>query len=127
MIPTTEEILDENGNVTAINRVNEVRTDNPTSTFNPFDSYKSIAKIDKTVLNTDHYHFNERFSDIISEAIILDNRYLLSPEQKKLVDRYFSTAPDSVGYEAIRMEEDEIFTILSDEDLIQLDKYLGEV
>ena len=121
MIPTTQEELDDNGNVIAINRVYKERVDNPKSTFNPFDAYKSIARTKKSVLNEDEFEFNERFSDIISEAIILDNRYLLSPEQKKLIDRYFSTAPGIV------ITEEEIHAILSADDLVQLDKFLGEV
>jgi len=124
MRPKLVETLDENGNVVSSSRMYQERIDNTISTFNLFDSYKSIAITNKSVLNVDRFEFNERFSDILSEAIVLDNRYLLSPEQKKLIDRYFSKAPDSTG---LAINEDDIFTILADNDLVQLDKFLGEV
>lgn len=124
MIPKVTETLDANGNVISTSRLNQERTDNKKSTFNVFDSYKSIAITSKSILNADEYEFNERFSGIISEAIMKDNRNLLSPEQRKLIDRYFSTAPDSTG---IPKTEVEIHAILLSGDLIALDKYLGEV
>lgn len=127
MRPKLVETLDEQGNVISSARMYEERIDNKVSTFNLFDSYKSIAITNKSVLNTDRFEFNERFSDILSEAIVLDNRYLLSPEQKKLIDRYFSKAPDSVGFGNLPRDEEDVFAILSDNDLIQLDKFLGEV
>ena len=127
MIPKMIDVLDDNGNIISSDRAHTEREDNKKSTFNLYDSYKSIAITSKSVLNTDVYEFNERFSDIISEVIVKDNRYLLSPEQKKLIDRYFSTAPDSVGIDGLRRTEAEVFDLLSDEDLVQLDQYLGEV
>lgn len=124
MIPTVIDILDTEGNVIGTKRVNEERVDNSNSKFNLFDSYKAIAITNKSVLNTDVYEFHERFADIFSEMVMKDNRYLLSPEQKEMIDRYFSTAPDSTG---ISKTEDDIYAILSDNDLIQLDKFLGGI
>lgn len=120
----TIDVLDDNGEVVSSTRVNPVRT-TPVSTFNIFDSYKSIASTSKTITNEDKFEFNERFADILSEAIVRDNRYLLSPEQKAIVDRYFSLAPDSV--EGLTTSEVDVEEALGSEDLIQLDNYLGGV
>ena len=122
MIPKVIVTLDNNGNVVSSVRANDIRVDSKNSTFNLFDSYKSIAITSKSITNNDIFEFNERFSDILSEAIITDNRYLLSPEQKKLIDRYFAAA---TGDEA--KTEAEILVLLSSEDLKQLDIYLGGI
>ena len=122
MIPKVIVTLDDNGNVVSSIRVNDIRVDSKNSTFNLFDSYKSIAITSKSITNNDIFEFNERFSDILSEAIMTDNRYLLSPEQKKLIDRYFAAA---TGDEA--KTEAEILVLLSSEDLKQLDIYLGGI
>ena len=122
MIPKVIVTLDDNGNVVSSIRVNDIRVDSKNSTFNLFDSYKSIAITSKSITNNDIFEFNERFSDILSEAIMTDNRYLLSPEQKKLIDRYFVAA---TGDEA--KTEAEILVLLSSEDLKQLDIYLGGI
>jgi hypothetical protein len=122
MIPKVIVTLDDNGNVVSSVRANDIRVDSKNSTFNLFDSYKSIAITSKSVMNLDKFEFNERFSDILSEAITTDNRYLLSTEQKKLIDRYFAAA---TGDEA--KTEAEILVLLSSEDLKQLDIYLGGI
>ena len=122
MIPKVIVTLDDNGNVVSSVRANDIRVDSKNSTFNLFDSYKSIAITSKSVMILDKFEFNERFSDILSEAITTDNRYLLSTEQKKLIDRYFAAA---TGDEA--KTEAEILVLLSSEDLKQLDIYLGGI
>lgn len=123
MIVKMVDVLDAAGNVIATNRANALRDTPVISPYNIYDAYKGIARTNRSVLNTDEFEFNERFSDILSEAIMLDNRYLLSPEQKKLIDRYFAKAPDSVG----SVTEDSVYNVLADNDLVQLDKYLGGI
>ena len=43
MIPKVIVTLDDNGNVVSSVRANDIRVDSKNSTFNLFDSYKSIA------------------------------------------------------------------------------------
>ena len=127
MIPKVIVTLDDNGNVVSSVRANDIRVDSKNSTFNLFDSYKSIAITSKSVMNLDKFEFNERFSDILSEAITTDNRYLLSTEQKKLIDRYFAKAPASVAVGEIPRTLEEVSALLAEDDLIQLDIYLGGI
>lgn len=89
-------------------RLNETHKD---SHYNPFDAYKTIAIDTTNVLLNTKYIFNERFSDILSEAIMKNNLKLLSKEQYEVVYRYFNQADSG----------------LVDTDLIQLDEYLGGI
>jgi hypothetical protein len=80
------------------------------SSFDNTDSYK-VSKINNTGLVVNNRHdFHLRFPLIFSEAVMRDNLKLLSKEQYGIIQRYFTQAD----------------TGLVDDDLKQLDKFLGE-
>ena len=81
-----------------------------TSRFNAFHSYKDIASDKETLNGSIEYLFTDRFANLLDEVIVTNNKDLLSKEQMKMIDTYFSEA--DTGALSNKSE--------------QLDKFLGE-
>mgnify|MGYP005846174391 CR=1 FL=1 len=81
-----------------------------TSSFNQFDAYKNSARTKRNLNGYEEIEFNERLGDLYSLAIMENNLYLLSETQHKTIRRYMDQADGTL-----------------DEDLQQLDKYLGSL
>lgn len=75
-----------------------------------YDSSKSIFRTARNLNNVNNtYKFREELVKIFDDAVIENNLYICSPEQEKFLLRYFSEANGELS-----------------EEMIQLDKFLGE-
>jgi len=81
-----------------------------TSSYNQFDAYKNTARTKKNLDGYDEIQFNERIGDLYSLAFLENNLYLLSEKQHETIRRYMDQADGTL-----------------DEDLKQLDEYLGSL
>lgn len=80
------------------------------SRYTPFDAYKSSSRAERDLFGHNNLEFNERLGDLFSLAILEDNLYMLSEEQHKIFRRYLDQANGTL-----------------DDDLQQLDKFLGSL
>ena len=75
------------------------------SNYNMFDTYKSIAR-DKEGLNGSmEYIFTERFARLFDDAILTNNKDILSPEQLSMINTYFAEADGVLGSKSKQLDE----------------------
>ncbi len=84
---------------------------NTDTSFNLFDSYKVIAIDTEKMDKGSSIEFSDTLVVILSESMLKNNMNLLSKEQYKTISRFYAQAD----------------TGLVDDDLIQLNVYLGSV
>ena len=76
-----------------------------TSNFNMFEVYKSIAR-DKENLNGHmEYLFTDRFARLFDEAVLTNNKDILSPEQLKMINLYFKEADGTMSNKIKQLDE----------------------
>jgi hypothetical protein len=88
-----------------------LREHNLPSPYNQYEKYKAVRFPRIGVDATITYEFGVYFADILSSFILKDNRYILSPEQEELINKYLIEAD----------------TGLVTDELIQLDEFLGSL
>lgn len=75
------------------------------SNYNMFHTYKSIAR-DKEGLNGSmSYIFTERFARLFDDAVLTNNKDILSPEQLAMVNTYFTEADGVMGDKSKQLDE----------------------
>jgi len=86
-----------------------VREFNPNTNYGMFEMYKAAAMTQENMLGGMAYFYTPEFVEIFNEAMLSSNKWLLSKEQEKYIDLYFTEADGQLSYE-----------------MLQLDKFLGE-
>lgn len=75
------------------------------SNYNMFQTYKSIAR-DKEGLNGSmSYIFTERFARLFDDAVLTNNKDILSPEQLAMVNTYFTEADGVMSSKSKQLDE----------------------
>ena len=89
----------------AIVNLAKLRKDKLVSQHNTYEKYKAAYKSQENIVGGIDYEFLEHFAKMLDLFVINKNKYLLSPEQERLIDKYFAEADGIMSSEVKQLDE----------------------